>query len=156
MLFLTCVSGSAQNLQQEINDQVWKPFINTFSTGDSEGFMALHSKDVIRSARDGNQVKDWESYRRSTVKGDEWDKAANRKRVIELRFLERMASATQAVEVGIYKTTYINADGTRQDYFGKFLAVLRKENGTWKILVDTDSSEGGTINENSFNAAKPM
>jgi hypothetical protein len=34
--------------------------------------------------------------------------------------------------------------------------VLRKEENTWKILVDTDSNEGGTIGEAQFLAAAPM
>ncbi|WP_280818679.1 hypothetical protein [Tamlana crocina] len=31
--------------------------------------------------------------------------------------------------------------------------ILRKEQGEWKLLVDYDSSENQTIDENSFNAA---
>ncbi len=48
------------------------------------------------------------------------------------------------------------ADGKTMDYFGRFHVVLRKENSIWKILVDTDSSENGTISEKDFLAAKPI
>jgi hypothetical protein len=34
--------------------------------------------------------------------------------------------------------------------------VLKKEKRLWKILVDTDSSENGTIGEKEFSAASPM
>jgi hypothetical protein len=34
--------------------------------------------------------------------------------------------------------------------------ALRKENGVWKILVDSDTNEGGTITEEMFQKAKPI
>jgi hypothetical protein len=34
--------------------------------------------------------------------------------------------------------------------------ALRKENGTWKILVDSDTNEGGTITDEMFLKAKPL
>ena len=61
-----------------------------------------------------------------------------------------------AVEVGIFKYTHTNNEGVAKNYFGRFHVVLRKEEGTWKILVDTDSSEGNTISEKDFLAASPM
>jgi ketosteroid isomerase-like protein len=146
----------AQSSPASINEQVWKPFIKTFNEHDTEGFMNLHSKDLVRSARDGNSVINWDQYYSNGKKSAERERTSNRKRNIELRFLERIAGEDRAVEVGIYKTSYLLPDGSAQNYYGKFLVVLRKENGTWKILVDTDSSEGGTINEKSFLDAKAM
>ena len=93
---------------------------------------------------------------RAAKKSGDRDKASKRKRSIELRFSERMASENQALDVGIYKTTYFNVDGSTISFYGKFLVVLRKENGIWKILVDTDSSENGTIDEKSFLLAEEM
>ena len=37
-----------QGAKTEINEQVWKPFIKTLLSHDVEGFMNLHSKDVMR------------------------------------------------------------------------------------------------------------
>ena len=61
-----------------------------------------------------------------------------------------------AIDVGIYKTTYLPQESEPRSFYGKFLVVLRKENTHWKILVDTDSSEGRTISEDDFIAANPM
>jgi ketosteroid isomerase-like protein len=156
LLLLLSPALICQDIQKEISNQVWKPFIKTFTEYDTEGFMALHSKDLIRSSRDGNSVLEWTTYYNNTRDGELRAKMANRKRAIDLRFLERISSTNQAVEVGIYKTTSFQSDGTARDFYGKFLVVLRKENGVWKILVDTDSSEGGTINAQSFLDAKPL
>jgi ketosteroid isomerase-like protein len=146
----------SQDAQSEINNQVWKPFIKTFTQYDMEGFMALHSRDLVRCARDGNSVMNWTEYYNNTRDGELRAKMANRKRAIDLRFLERISNGNQAVETGIYKTTSFKTDGSTSDFYGKFLVVLRKENGVWKILVDTDSSEGGTISAQSFQNAKPI
>jgi ketosteroid isomerase-like protein len=153
--FLTCcmINVFAQNTQQEINDQVWKPFIQSFNDRDTKGFMAVHSKDVVRAARDGKSVMNWNEYYKQMESGDQRAKAAGSKRQLELRFTERIANKDQAVEVGIYKTTNISPDGIAKSFYGRFHVVLRKENGAWKILVDTDSSEGGSISEEDFLAA---
>lgn len=153
-----CISAwtSAQNVQQEINEQVWKPFIKGFNENDTKAFMAVHSKDVVRSSRDAKEVLNWDQYFAQQQRGDERDRAAKRKRTLELRFTERIANAAQAVEVGIYKTSYANADGTTRSFFGRFHVVMRKEEDVWKILVDTDSSEQHTISEKDFLAAAPM
>jgi hypothetical protein len=146
--FLLLIAGeslSGQSLQHEINEQVWKPFIATFNELDSDGFLAVHSQDLIRAARDGKEILNWAQYLEQQRKGDKRTRDEGSKRIIELRFTERIANTTQAIDVG-----------STQSYFGRFHVAMRKENGTWKILVDTDSSEGGTISEKEFLAAKPM
>lgn len=142
----------AQDVQKEINDQVWTKFISTFNERNTDGFMAVHSKDLIRASRDSKRVQNFEEYRKENQQGE----SGRSKRSIELRFIERMASDTQAYEVGVYKTTSFNSKGERRSFYGKFHVVLRKENGIWKILVDSDSSEGGTIGEKDFLAANPL
>ena len=54
------------------------------------------------------------------------------------------------------KNETISAAGEKRESFGKFHVVLRKEGGTWKILVDSDSNEGGTITADLFMAAKAL
>lgn len=155
-LLLQSVAGVAQTAQQEINDQVWKPFIAAFNSNDAAGFMAVHSKDVVRAIRDNNQVLDFDEYARATSDGNQRAKTGNFKHQLELRFLERSANKDRACEVGIYKTQMLRPDGTTSVGYGKFLVILRKENDVWKILVDSDSSEGRTISEKDFLQAKPM
>jgi ketosteroid isomerase-like protein len=142
----------SQDFQKEINTQVWTPFIQTFNQRDTEGFMLVHSKDLVRAPRDSKSIQNFEQYEKENR---QWESHTS-KRTIELRFIERLASEDQAYEVGIYKTSSSNEKGEMQSFYGKFHVVMRKENRTWKILVDSDSSEGGTIGEKDFLAAKPM
>lgn len=143
-----------QNAQQEINDQVWKPFILSFNNRDTKGFMEVHSRDVVRSSIDSKRVLNWKEYHDQTLESE--GRKNQGKRQLELRFIERIASADLAVEVGIYKTSYIPETGAPRSFYGKFHAVLRKESGTWKILVDMDSSEQNSIGEEDFLAASPL
>jgi hypothetical protein len=36
------------------------------------------------------------------------------------------------------------------------MVALRKEDGKWKILVDSDTRENGTITDEMFAAAQPL
>jgi ketosteroid isomerase-like protein len=153
---IVSIASFSQNTQIEINEHVWRPFIKNFNEGNTVGFMAVHSKEVVRSPRDQKAIWNWEEYNRQQSLGDAEDKKENRKRTLELRFTERIANGDLAFDVGIYKTTYVFSDGKTQDYFGRFHVVLKKEKGIWKILVDTDSTESRTIGEKDFLAAAPL
>lgn len=159
ILLLLCVipfEAFSQDHTKEINQQVWKPFIKTFNGLDAAGFLAVHSKDLVRSSRDAKTILNWNEYLKQQHEGDDWSKKNGVSRNLELRFTERIANATQAIEVGICKTSTVSNKGEHRSFFGRFHVVLRKENDTWKILVDTDSSEGDTIGEKDFLKAQPM
>jgi ketosteroid isomerase-like protein len=153
---LLSASVCAQDFQKEINDQVWRPFIASFNSFDTNGFMAVHSRDVVRSPRDAKVLLSWDEYFKQQQSGDKREKENGGKRLIELRFTERIANPKQAIDVGIYKTTVSNKEGKTASFYGRFHVVLRKEGSDWKILVDTDSSEGNTVGEKEFMAASPL
>ena len=157
LLFLIfSVTLQAQSPQTEINSQVWKPFIQHFSDHNAVEFLALHSKDVVRSPRDAKTIWGYDEYLKNQSEGDAFEVKSNLKRSLELRFTERIAKGDNAIEVGIYKTVVTAPDGKQQIYFGRFHVVLRKVNGTWKIIVDTDYTENNTIGEKDFLTAKPL
>lgn len=157
-ILLIILAGSlySQNsvVTHEINEQVWKPFIKSFATGDEAGFRAVHSKDVTRVIQDDNQVLGYDQYFKmvpDSVKA----KWGNWKKNIELRFIQRISGNDRAFEVGYYKTTSTNTQtGEIRTGIGMFHVLLRKENGVWKILMDADTKEGA--GEEVFSKAKPM
>ena len=155
LCFCSIISFSqSDSLQQQINDQVWKPFIKSFNNSDNAGFRKVHSLELIRVIQDDNQVLGYEEYLKpvpDSIKA----KWGNWKNHIELRFLQRIASNGKAFETGYYKTTSANitTEQTRVS-FGKFHVLLRTEDGTWKILMDQDAKEDA--DENRFLQAKAM
>lgn len=154
LLSTVTVIAQSGNAQKEINDQVWKPFIKSFAEMDTDKFMSVHSKEVIRATQDDNKLMNYNEYATATRGWDEGAKKSNRKRDIELRFTHRIASADKALEIGYYKTTNYNSNGSSRSFYGKFHVTLRKENGQWKITLDTDTSKD--VTEAQFNAAAPL
>jgi hypothetical protein len=142
------------DVQKQINDQVWKPFIQSYNNDHDEGFKAVHSKDVIRVSQDENILMGYDQYFR-TVPDSIKARRANKKKNIELRFIQRIAGNDNAFEVGYYKTINTNlTTGKSFVSYGKFHVLLRKENGTWKILMDADAGDG--ITEEIFKTGKPV
>ena len=151
----TCILYAQEtNFTKEINEQVWIPFINSFGAGDEEGFKNVHSKDIVRIEQDAGKIFGYDTYFKKIPdsvksKWSEW------KKNIELRFIQRIASETNAFHVGYYKTTSTNSKtGEARKNFGKFHVLMKKEKGVWKILMDADTGEGA--NEEVFNKAEKL
>jgi len=141
LLYSSFSFSQMDNFQKEINEQVWKPFIKSFNNDDNEGFRAVHSKEVTRVIQDDNRLLGYDEYFKK-VPDSVKTKWGNWKKNIELRFIQRIASADKAFEVGYYKSTSTNAvTGEKRSGYGKFHVLLRKENGVWKILMDADANE---------------
>jgi ketosteroid isomerase-like protein len=155
---LTCWGSCAagQSIQKEINNDVWKPFIATYNDRNTERFLEIHSKDLVRSPRDAKKILTWHEYYNAQKDNDNLERKSGSRRQIELHFTERIASGRHAIEVGIYKVRVTDSAGNTRTFFGRFHVVLRKENNRWKILVDTDSTEQGTVDERDFLQAQSM
>jgi ketosteroid isomerase-like protein len=146
--------AQSDDLQKQINEQVWKPFITSLNNRDDAGFSAVHSKEVTRINQDSKEIYGYDVYFKKipdSIKA-RW---AAWKNSIELRFIQRIAAGDRAFEVGYYKTTSTNSTtGEKSIKYGKFHVLLRKESGTWKILMDADANEKTT--EAIFNSAQPL
>ena len=154
MLSFLNLFSQSDSLQKQINEQVWKPFISSFASGDDEIFRSVHSKDVTRAIQDNKQIMGFSEYFKKlpdSVKA----KWGNWKKTIELRFVQRIANNEKAFEVGYYKSTSTNPlTGETRTGYGKFHVLLRKENGRWKILMDADAHE--KTDEKIFQTGKAM
>jgi ketosteroid isomerase-like protein len=157
---LFCLTLGFGQDQKEINDQVWKPFTEAIMTQNHQAFIALHSKDVIRVERNGKKVLTHDDYKKGMEENwPRWKDSMSKNGgtyTFELRFSERLSNGTQAYEVGYFKNTVVDKHGKKSESYGRFHVALRKENGVWKILVDSDSNEGGTITEEMFQAAQAL
>jgi hypothetical protein len=137
----------------EINEQVWKPFITHFTSGNKEGFRSVHSKRITRVEIDRGQVLDYDKYF-PPINPNGKQPSAGFRRLFELRFDKRISNGSKAWESGYYKGTVIQEGKDPRSYYGRFFVVLEKEDGTWKIIVDADT--GAAANEENFNKALAM
>ena len=138
---------------KEINEQVWKPFITHFTSGNKEGFRSVHSKKIARVEIDKGQVLDYDKYFPPVDPNGKQPSPAFQ-RLFELRFDKRISNGTKAWESGYYKGTVIQEGKEPRSYYGRFFVVLEKENDGWKIIVDADTGKEAT--EENFNKAYPM
>jgi hypothetical protein len=154
-LFSLLANAQSDSLKwvKEINEQVWKPFITHFISGNNEGFKSVHSKRITRVEIDRGVLKDYEKYFPPVTPGSSPVKK-NSNRLFELRFDKRISNGTRAWESGYYKGTVMQQGKEPRSYYGRFFVVLEKEEGVWKILVDADT--GKEANEENFSKAYPM
>jgi hypothetical protein len=62
-LCLCCIAQSdSLKWVTEINEQVWKPFVTHFISGNKEGFRNVHSKHITRVEIDRGVVMDHDKY----------------------------------------------------------------------------------------------
>ncbi|RYU97011.1 YybH family protein [Emticicia agri] len=151
--FFTVVAQT-DNIETEINNQVWLPFIKTYSSMDAIGFMNLHSRDLLRVPVDSKKIYNYEEYSLNNQQSNEYNFRHKRHQTIEFSFEERVHNETAAFETGYYKVTSTDSNGKSSTFYGKFTVVLRKTDDRWKIVLDSDTSKN--ITESMFLKGKKL
>jgi ketosteroid isomerase-like protein len=140
-------------LLRELDRDIWNPFAAAFAAGRPDDYIALHFPNFVRVLGDAKRVESRERWLKGTH-GMFKSFADRGTRVsITFRFLERLANPEAASERGIFEFTMTDAQGAVRHSYGKFHVISRKDEGRWKILVDYDSSEAGSVDRASFLAA---
>ena len=151
VLFFACFSITAQEnkCMKDINAQIWDNFTKSFETYDHKLFGSLHANNFVRASGSSKSLKNKKVY----IEGyaNRWQKPGSAQ-TISFRFLERFCDDKNASERGIYRLTINPNSDNERSFYGKFHVVLIN-NGDWQFLFDYDSSEGNTINKDSYNSA---
>ena len=142
-------SCTAQSVSEQIDRDVWHPFVESFGGFDDDKFISIHTDDVVRVSRDGESMLVGSQYAESIRNTFAEGRERGTVRRIEFSFIDRLSKDDRAYEVGYYRVT--SASGG-QEYvgYGKFHVVLKKVDGVWKIAVDSDTNDGGAILEEDF------
>ncbi|GGI56650.1 hypothetical protein GCM10011444_09590 [Winogradskyella haliclonae] len=139
---------------KDIN-KTWEKFYKAFDNLDYTLMANIHSEKLIRISG-GNRITDYKTYinnYKATFDRARENKTSN---TIALRFFERISNDSTASERGVYKLTRIENGKSPKSYYGQFHVIFIKENNTWKILMDYDSSEGNTIGEEAYQKARDI
>ena len=160
LFLLTLPKLNAQNnadYLKEINRDIWLPFIEAYGTLDAEKYKSLQSEDFIRAEGSDRRLPTYKEYFDNVAVWFSDVKKEGRKLSIEFRFVERFANGKVASERGIYQLKTFDATGKLTwTGYGKFHVFMRKLSEKWKIVVDYDSNEENTINEQTYLAAFAM
>jgi ketosteroid isomerase-like protein len=159
LFFVLASSGTiAQNLQKEINSQVWRVQLEAMNTADANGFISVMSDDVIQVSHSRKIIRNKDEFFKQAV--STYKRVVERKlsRKMEFRFLERIATTDMAFEDGFYKYELVNEQQEKQVHYGYFQVVLRKEKDKWKVLVDysSDNYNGVAVKMEQFENARTL
>lgn len=144
------------DVEAQINAQVWIPMLRASDQFDAEGFLAVLSRDLIRVSTDRNLIYGFERYNKETREGFARARERGVRRTSSMRFVTRAHSDGLARETGIFRSDVTLSNGQRRVSFTAFEMLLRKEAGTWKLLLDQDTWREGKITEDEYLAAMPM
>ena len=136
-----------------LNTDIWHAYRMAYRTGDAAAFIALHTPDLIRA---GGPAKVVRGFREFAAETGPWfaELAARGSSVdIDFRFTERIAAGDLASERGVYRLAARRADGDQRVFHGRFHTFARRIDGRWRIAVDYDSDEGGTVTPTAFESA---
>lgn len=137
--------------QKEINEQVWKRFVESYNGQNTEAFMGIHSSNLVRMPIGEGKISRFEQYKVQNEQNFAYQKNTGTKISIEFTFAYRTVTGSVAYEIGYYRVAS-QKDNKTNYYYGMFNVILRKENGTWKILSDADTGED--VTEAKFKSGK--
>ena len=134
------LEAGAQAVQDEINRDVWYPFMKSYEKLDAAHFMSLHSRDLMRVELDENNARNYDEY--ALFYRNFFGRFRKSGEAIRIRFAftHRIVEGNQALEKGFYEFT-LKSDKADLKTYGAFTVILRKEQGQWKILVDSDTNK---------------
>ena len=141
---------------EELNHDVWRPFMEAYTQRDTAAFAQLYAPDLIRVEAATRWVGGLDAYldRTATFFEDMTDRGATIS--IAFRFVERVVDGPIASERGVYRIDMLLPAEAERVFYGRFHTFARKSTGRWRIVVDYDTTEGGTVDEDTFAAAHDM
>lgn len=146
----------AQEVQRQIEQDVWIPLLTASNAFDAEGFLAVQSRDLVRIATDANDIHGFSRYESEIRAGFARARSRGVRRTSEVRFLTRTASGDLAHETGYFRSRATLPDGSVRVAYTRFEFVMRREDGRWRILLDKDTADDGRITERDFLSATAM
>lgn len=136
------------DFSNEIDTQVWQPFIKAYKDFDSQAYNGLHADDALRITKDG--IKQGKVFKDEITNYFTQSKG-RLEQEIAFKFEHRVHTPSIAYEVGYYKII-ITVNKQVQTFYGRFNVVLRKIKGQWKITQDwdTNSINGHQVTQEDF------
>jgi ketosteroid isomerase-like protein len=145
LIFLSSSALFSQNAQQiselEINEQIWKPFKDSYETHNAEVFNGLHTDNMLRINAGGITLgPDYKANITARYNSDNQNKIT-----IDFAHEHRFYNGDIGYEVGYYRVIYHIPDGRTSESYGRFHVVLKKIEGRWKITQDWDTEKVGSV-----------
>lgn len=128
---------------EAIKNDVWIPFMEAYRDYDEEKLKSIHSSDIIRVNIDNNQIRTGEAYLQEFAAFLPRMKETGDR--VGIAFAILTTAFNESVEL-VYQTGHYqfqmqgpNEPELTPRGYGFFNVGLRKENGIWKIFLDSDT-----------------
>ncbi len=139
------VSSQTDNeLQNQINQELWKPFKTAFETLDASALNTLYAEEVLRVTPNGIDTKN--IFKKANIDRFETYRKAETKVLLDFWFDSRHTNNSHSYEVGFYRMQLLGKRD-KQVIYGQFHIVLKRKDGHWRITQDWDTA---TINDRSI------
>lgn len=138
-----------EQIVASIKQDVWIPFMESYRSLDTEKLVSVHSSNITRVSVDVNKIESGEAYLKSLGKLFEQIKQMNIEIDIKFSIISSATSADKVYQTGYYVFSTKSKEGKSFNPMGyaAFNVILTKENGTWKISLDTDKKAKITYEE---------
>lgn len=148
--------SAATKWLEEINRDIWIPFLAGVEKNDDSLYLTVHSRDYIRVQAEGRLILSYATYVDDTRTMMRGYKDRGTGLIMHVRFEERITNGQFASERGISRVVFSSKKGERRVYYSRFHTISRKENGVWKILTDHYPPADERVGEQEFNRAHEM
>ncbi len=149
-----CVSHAQEQIviEDQVNQDIWRPFKNSYEARDWQTFNALHTDDILRVHDGGIQMgKEYKDVIKSY-----YERETGHETRIDFVMERRTYKEDIGYEVGFYRVIYSKPGEEDRMSYGRFHVVLKKIDGQWKIIQDQDSNSfnGRPIGADDFDETK--
>ncbi|MER3317083.1 MAG: hypothetical protein RIB79_02205 [Allomuricauda sp.] len=161
LVFVQCFGQSSpkqvpSEIMEAIKNDVWIPFMKAYDQLDSQKIKSIHTQDIVRVTISQNNIESGSNYLEGF--GGFLDSVKNTGDHLDIAFaiLTSAINSTEdvAYQTGYYRLSRYDTTDAEPQYvgYGFFNVGLRKENGTWKIWLDSDSRTD--ISKDEFESSK--
>ena len=149
-------AGDEETWQKEIDEQVWKVFIEAYESADIDAYNALYTEDVLRVTPAGIDTEG--RFKEENKQHFKNRKADNAVSTLDFWFEHRQTNHDTSYEVGFFDISYTHDSGEEDHFLGQFHIVLKKIDGVWKITQDWDSDfvRNAKVSADDFSLKTPV
>lgn len=141
---------------EQINRDVWEPFVRGVGAFDDATYLATRSRDFLMVQARPAGFFDRGFYAEDSAQAMRGLKEAGSRLQLEVRFDERISDGEYASERGIVRTILTDVAGKARTMYSRFHAILRKEDGHWRVLTEYRWTVGRDADAAAYEAARPQ
>ncbi|UII75746.1 nuclear transport factor 2 family protein [Flagellimonas sp. HMM57] len=148
----------SEELLDSIKTEIWIPFMESYAYLDSDKLKSIHSDEIVRITLDQNNIQTGQDYLENF--SGYIDDVKQQGGGLDISFVI-LSTAINETEDIAYQTGYYRFSSKQKGEkdlsirgYGKFHVTLKKEEGLWKLVLDSDKRI--QLSHNEFNGQKTI